>query len=233
MNLNNSTLCQPGLREACMKGLLCLGLFVALGSVAHATTIYQACTIASDNSPFPATPANLPVSTCAGFQSSPFGPAVAGPGVGDTINHFALLSDYRIFLQSAGPASVGFGHVVNNIGAVSSFNNLVLDPVTSVTDLQWGSGADISSAPGSLVNVFDCAVNAVPCSAIRAAINSNSITITTTYDNVSGPVGEVAAQYIWAIDYTPAAVPEPSTLVLLAAGLFVFAIRRPRSNTSQ
>jgi len=31
---------------------------------------------------------------------------------------------------------------------------------------------------------------------------------------------------IWAIDYTPAAVPEPSTLVLLATGLFVFAIRR-------
>ena len=215
-----------------MKKLFCLGLLLAFATVAHASTIYQGCSIASDNSPFPPTPANLPLSTCFGFQTSPFGPATAGPGVGDTLNHFALLSDYRIFLEAAGPASVDYGHSVNNIGAISSFNNLVLDPVTGVLDLQWGSGADISSAPGSLVNVFNCAgVNAASCSAILTAMNSNSITVSTTFDDVSGPVGEVSAQYVWLIDFSPATVPEPASLILIGFGgvALLTALRRKSS----
>ena len=211
-----------------MKKLLLLGLFLAFGTVAHATTIYQVCTLGSDNSPFPPTPATLPNSTCAGFQSTPFGMPTAGPGAGDNLNYFALLSDYRIFLETSGPFSVELGHAVNNIGAVSSFNNLVLDPVTtSVTDLQWGSGADISSAPGSLTNVFTCpGANAVACNGILAAMNSNSITVTTTFDHVMGPVGEVSGQYIWVIDFSPATVPEPMSLISLATGLAALAIRR-------
>lgn len=213
-----------------MKKLLCLGLFLAFGTVAHATTVFQNCDIASDNSPFPATPADLPLSTCAGgYTSTPFGAPVAGPGVGDTLNHIALLSDYRIFLEAPGDASVDFGHVVNNIGAVSSFNNLVLDPVTGVVDLQWGSGADISSAQGSLVNVFSCAGgNAAACAAIIAAMNSDSVTVTTTFDNVSGPVGEVAAQYVWRIDFSPARVPEPTSLGLVGAGMAALMVWRRR-----
>jgi hypothetical protein len=211
------------------KFLLLIGLFLSLGTVANATTIYQGCTIGSKNSPFPATPATLPLSNCSGFQSSIFGPATSGPGAGDTLNYIALLSDYRIFLQVAGASNTDFGHVVNGIGGITNFNNLVLDPVSNISDLQWGSGADISSAQGSLVNVFSCAgLNAASCTAIVAAMAANMINITTTYDNVSSNVGQVAAQYVWVIDFSATPVSEPSSLMLIAAGIAALQVYRRR-----
>ena len=107
-----------------MKKLVFLGLLIAFGSVAHADTIYQVRNIASDNSPFPPTPANLPDSSCQGFDICCLALQLPAPHPEIRSTSLRCKWNNRIFLEAAAPASVLYGHTVNNIGPISSFNNL-------------------------------------------------------------------------------------------------------------
>jgi hypothetical protein len=208
-----------------MKRIVFSALFLAVASIASASSIYQTCPAGAPTANVnPPTSANLTLYCGSGFVTTLIGGnSVAGINTagGDYITGITLYTNNGVTTVAGVPGASSGTFSSTLTGAPDATFTL------SSTVITGGSNEKDTTINCSVVGASECTAW---YNYLTANTGSNQI-ITVATGNYTSSANSVSISYVWEVDYSNSTVPEPATLSLIGGALLGLGmmVRRKRA----